>query len=125
MEGVSVIQLVEVVAILVAVLFYIGTLVIRKFKPSIAEKFKPYIKPAMMAFEWVEKEIDDNTGTQAEDSKLEKMVHKGDLFLKKFLEISAVLEKPKPTKELIIEAESLASKLALARKNAEKSGAEK
>lgn len=105
-------ELYELIAIVCACAMFITLTILAKYKPSIEVKFLEYMRPAMLAFKWVEANVSDEYGANEDDPKFAKAIHKGDLFLKKFTEFCDILEKPKPTTELIAHAEALAVKLA-------------
>ena len=105
--------------ILVCVLYVARKLLVHFGKVSLASQYDQYLPYAITAAKWVEETVPDDFGAGADDPKVEKMAHKLDLFLKKFAEIYAKVEKKDPGPELIAEAKAWSVELA-ERMNAEK-----
>ena len=99
------IALYMIVAVLLAALWVIARAVL----PDKMSKYDAYV---LMAFNWVEKSVDDDYGSSTEDPAYEKMIHKVDLFCKRFPELVSKFEGEMATKELMNYAMNLASILA-------------
>ena len=113
-------EMYELIAIIVACAVIVFDKIAERFYPDIAKKFEKYYPMAMRAFSWVEANVPDTFGAGEDDPKYAKMVHKADLFLKKFTEFSIAYGLKTPSKKLISEAEKLASALAHNKKGTDK-----
>lgn len=98
----------ELIAI-VACICVCTYLIIKAVVPSAYTKYDAFI---MMAFSWVEKTVPDDYGASEDDPAMAKMVHKVDLFLKKFQELTKQFTGEDANKNLINYALNLSAKLA-------------
>ena len=97
------------VATLAAVIIVCALIVAKALAPSKFTKYDAYIR---MAFAWVEKAVPDDFGADEEDPSYAKMVHKVDLFVKKFNEVLKTFTGEDATPAMIEYAKKLASELA-------------
>jgi len=97
----------ELYALIAAILASV-LVVVRAVVPKYA-KYDTYVH---MAFAWVEKVVPDDYGAGESDPALAKMMHKVDLFSKKFAEFMQTYEGRSATEDMLLYARNLASKLA-------------
>jgi hypothetical protein len=98
---------------LAAVILAAAYIVAKAVKPDLFSKYDAYVR---MAFSWVEKQVPDDFGADEDDPAYAKMVHKVDLFAKKFTEILKEFTGVDATKAMIEYAKKLAAQLASEKK---------
>jgi F0F1-type ATP synthase membrane subunit a len=94
---------------LAAVVLVCAYIVAKALKPDVVSKYDAYV---LMAFSWVEKQVPDDFGADEEDPAYAKMIHKVDLFVKKFTELLKTFTGVDATPAMIEYAKKLAAELA-------------
>ena len=93
-----------IAVIVVCSLFVIRAILVYKGNTKLFGKFDKYFPFAVIAAKWVEEKVPDDFGSNEEDKSVAKSVHKLDLFLKKFLELTEKHTGMPATEELKAEA---------------------
>jgi len=101
-----------IAVIVVCLIFAVRSLLIYKGKLDLVGKFDHYKPFAIIAAKWVEKNVPDDYGKGQEDPKTARALHKLDVFLKKFIDMTEKATGVKPTEELKKEAMKWSAELA-------------